>query len=225
MASIAQMEFKGSDMPGPAQIELYARAGSTARALPNVFESRNRTNQLIASLCSDRNIKMAQKYLDHWWGECLWQLEPIANIDAVLDTMVERPLYRSYGSKVLGPHINFQSREEARTMYRAMLDNGLLPGMPFENDHWAFGDWGLSHEAEHVGFFTGAQLAGYDPNLDRQLAYIARIRVMMVIPYDAERNLLRGEIAYLSDPIGVELAEPGDKDLLCGRKHSGLSRP
>ena len=105
-------------------------------------------------------------------------------------------------------------------MYIAMLASGLLPGMPFENDQWAFGDWGLTHQAEHVGVFSGAQLSGFNPGLKQEQLYLVRIPLMMVIPYDAERDLMRGEIAFVGDPLSVELAESGDKDILSGRHFS-----
>jgi hypothetical protein len=160
--------------------------------------SRRRVEDVIAGLQNPAHKHMLQIWLQHWWGEVVYDL------DAIMETVSEDISYRWFGTEQLGGEIYEDSSEFARSMYRSMFDAKLMPGGPFDGERWAFADWGMTLEAVFTSAFPGAMLKGKSAQSDPDQLYLVQWPMMISFPFDRERWLMKGEIMYPGPPQKIE---------------------
>lgn len=174
-------------------------------------ETRRRVQDQLARLENPRHRRMLEVWLRHWWAEIVYDL------DAVMATVADDIAYRWYGTDQIGAGVEENSAEFARKMYQSMFDAQLMPGTPFDHERWAFGDWGLTLEALFVGAFPGSMLKGRSAQPDAQGLYLVQFPMMVSVPFDCERWLMKGEIMYAGAPLQVEPTDAQTIRRLLGR--------
>jgi hypothetical protein len=168
--------------------------------LPTTSAMFERFDAMVEATADPQQEAMLRVVRNHLLGEI------IGDLDLTMSTMPANPCYRTYGSTAMGS-FNFDTADEVRATYQSMLDAGLVPGCPSEDERWSFAPWGLANEATNSMVFPGAWLLNYDPKLDADGLYLVRWKTAAIFPFDMERMLMLGETVYMSDPITVEPAD------------------
>ncbi len=168
--------------------------------LPTTSAMFERFDAMVDTIADPQHRGMLGVVRNHLLGEI------IGDLDLTMSTMPANPCYRTYGSTAMGS-FNFDTADEVRATYQSMLDAGLVPGCPWEDERWSFAPWGLANEATNTMVFPGAWLPNYDPKLDADGLYLVRWKTAAIFPFDTERMLMLGETVYMSDPITVEPAD------------------
>lgn len=169
------------------------------------LEAKIRWQQRIEETPNPRHRKMLEVALKHWWAEVVY------DIDTVMATVTPDIVYRSYGTTAFGPPVVFDNALQARAMYLAQFDAGLMPGGPIDNERIALADWGFSAEGLYTLAFPGAALSLPDQTLDPEQLYLVQIQMSVITPFDAAGELMAGEILYMSSPL---IIEPTDRDTI-----------
>lgn len=175
-------------------------------------ETKQRAERFIAGLTNPDDKRMMQVWLKHWWGEVTYDL------DACVDTLTDTVSYRWYGTDQIGDGVCEDSREFARNMYQSMFDAGLMPGGPFDDEHWAFGESGVTLEATFVAVYPGSMLNGESAQADPNALYLVQWPMVVTLPFDRERWLISGEIMYAGAPTCIEPADASTVRRLLGRE-------
>jgi hypothetical protein len=168
--------------------------------IPRASEALARINLTIANAACARDRIMLEIYRDHWWGEVT------GDVDAVMATMpTDRVSYNFDGSNFLMPQrLSFSETAAARRMYQSISDIGLPIAGPFEDERFAFADWGMTCEAVQTGIYPGRLFSGYPEALDPVRLYFAQWHSLSAYPIDIHRRLMLGETIYAGSPIRVE---------------------
>jgi hypothetical protein len=174
-------------------------------------DTRRRVEGVIADLKNPDHKRMLQTWLRHWWGEVVY------DIDACIETVTDKISYRWYGTDQIGDGVHEDSRDFARTMYQSMFDAKLMPGGPFDQERWAFNDWGLTLEAVFSSVFPGSMLKGKSAQPKPQGLYLVQWPMVVSLPFDRERWLIAGEIMYAGPPMQIEPADTSTVRRLLGR--------
>ncbi|KJS09651.1 MAG: hypothetical protein VR73_01545 [Gammaproteobacteria bacterium BRH_c0] len=173
-------------------------------------QTRQRVEAVIASFDNPNHKRMLEVWLKHWWGEVMYDLP------AVMATVTDDIAYRWYGTDQIGDGMDQQSADLARTMYQSMFDAKLMPGGPFDNEHWAFGAKGLTLEALFIGLFPGSMLKGKSAQPDPEQRYLVQFPMMVSTPFDCDNWLMKAEIMYAGAPLNIVPADAQTVQRLLG---------
>lgn len=181
---------------GPAQ---------RAASIPTVRDAMRRINASIDGLDDPRHKVMLGIYRDHWLAEVR------NDVPAIMATLPERTVsYRFDGIGLFIPNfMEFTTTDEARSLYRGAADGGLPMAGPFEEELWAFADWGMTFTGINTAIVRGRSLHIQPYPLDPDALYLARWRSMSSHPIDVDRQLMLGEHVYGGalislDPVGPD---------------------
>jgi hypothetical protein len=168
--------------------------------IPRASESLARLNRAIGDAACARDRIMLEVYRDHWWGEVT------SDVDAIMATMpTDRVSYQFDGSNFLmAQRISFHEVATARQMYQSIADMNLPIAGPFEQERFAFADWGMTCEAIQTGIYPGRFFPGYREPLDSERLYLAQWHSFSSHPIDIERRLMLGETVYTGSAVRVE---------------------
>jgi hypothetical protein len=168
--------------------------------IPRASETRARMNRAIETAASARDRTMLEVYRDHWWGEVT------SNVAAIMATMPEdKVTYHFDGSTLLmDKRISFHEVAAARQLYQSIADIALPIAGPFENERFAFADWGMTCETVQTGIYPGRFLPGAPERLDPQQLYLAQWHCFSAHPMDAARRLMLGETVYTGSAVRIE---------------------
>jgi hypothetical protein len=168
--------------------------------IPRASESLARMTKAIEDAASARDRIMLEVYRDHWWGEVT------GDVDAIMATMpTDRVSYHFDGSTFLMPkRTSFYEVAAARKMYQSIADIDLPIAGPFEDERFAFADWGLTCEAIQTGIYPGRLFPGHHEALDPKQLYLAQWHSFSLHPIDSKRRLMLGETVYAGSAIRVE---------------------
>jgi hypothetical protein len=169
-------------------------------SIPRVSESLARINTAIDTAASARDRIMLTVYRDHWWGEVT------SDVDAIMATMPrDRVTYYFDGGTLMMPEVvSFHEVSAARQMYQAIADLDLPIAGAFDEERFAFADWGMTCEAIETGIYPGRFFPGYRERLDPEQLYLAQWRIMSAHPMDIERGLMLGETVYTGAALRME---------------------
>lgn len=170
------------------------------KPISTVRQALRRLDAAIADEASPRNRAMLEIFRKHWWGEVTNDLHMImATLPA------EHVHYRFDGHPlVMGEKVEFHTTAEARAMYQRVIDAGDHIAGSFDDERWAFGDWGLMFEATLHGLYHGSLFADRIPGLDSEGLYLISYRSVSLHPMDKEARQMLGEIVYSGSPLGFE---------------------
>jgi hypothetical protein len=168
--------------------------------IPRASDALKRLNTAIREASSPRDRIMLEVYRDHWWGEVT------SNVDAIMATMpTDKVSYHFDGSSLLMPERrSFQEVAAARQMYQSIADMDLPIAGPFEDERFAFAEWGLTCEAIQTGIYPGRLFPGYREALDPSQLYLVQWHSLSSHPIDVERRLMLGETVYAGSAIRAE---------------------
>ncbi|MAT52775.1 MAG: hypothetical protein CMK32_16485 [Porticoccaceae bacterium] len=161
-------------------------------------ETRDRIESLIKRIDDPRHRRMLEVWLKHWWGEVIYDLT------MVMETVTEDIVYRWHGTDQIGDGVDASSADFARNMYQTQFDAELMPGGPFDQEHFAFGEGGLTLEGIFVAVFPGAMLKGRSAQPDPEQLYLVQFPMVVTTPFDCDRWLMKGEIMYAGAPLNIE---------------------
>lgn len=167
---------------------------------PSATQALQRMEQTIAAETNPRNRAMLEIYRKHWWGEVT------NDIEMIMATLPPRDVHYNFDGHpfVMGEKLEFHTTAEARAMYQRVIDQGDNLAGPYEDERWAFGDWGLMFEGTLHGIYRGSMFAGRIPDLDPQQQYLISYRSVSLHPMDIEKGLMLGEIVYSGAPLRFE---------------------
>jgi hypothetical protein len=168
--------------------------------VPNARACHRRLREAIDGEASARNRLMLDIYRRHWWGEVT------NDIDMIMATLPERDVhYRFDGHPFLmGEVVEFFTAAEARALYQSVIGQGVNTAGPFENERWAFADWGLVFEATLHGVYYGSMFDADALGLDPSALYWLSYPSVSLHPMDVDRKLMLGEIVYSGKPTRIE---------------------
>jgi hypothetical protein len=178
--------------------------------IPRASESLARLNRAIQDAGSSRDATMLEVYRDHWWGEVT------ANVDAIMATMpADQVIYHFDGSALLmSGRVSFTEVAAARQMYQSIADIHLPIAGAFENERFAFADWGLTCEAIQTGVYPGRFFPGHSEPLNGEQLYLVQWHSLSAHPIDVNRRLMLGETVYTGSAIRVEPADRATIDFM-----------
>ena len=168
--------------------------------IPRTSDALRRINAAIAAAERPRDAVMLGVYRDHWLAE-------VANdVPAIMRTLpTDRVSYRFDGVGLLIPqYLEFSETDAARNLYQGAADGGLPMAGPFQEERWAFADWGMVFEGINTAIIRGRSLHIQPRPLDPDGLYLARWRSMSSHPIDVERRLMLGEHVFGGGLIDVE---------------------
>jgi hypothetical protein len=168
--------------------------------LPTTSATLERVDAMADAVADPQHRAMLRVWRDHFFGEL------VGDLDLTMSTMPDNPRYRTYGSQAFRS-FDYDTADEARSVYEEVLKVGLVPGCALEDERWSFGSWGLHMEGTCTAVFPGAWLINYDSTLDPEGLFLVRWNGSHIFPFDTERMLMMGEIVYLADPTTVEPAD------------------
>lgn len=161
-------------------------------------ESYARTRELFDLLDDEWSRRCLDVWLRHWWGEVQYDLE------TCIATITPDVVYRWDGTERLGEPLNAHSRDFARTMYSEMFESHQTPGGPFDQERWAFGEWGLMMEAVFTSVMRADFVRDERPSAEPTALHLVQWPMTLIIPVDRESGLMSGEIMYAGAPLHVE---------------------
>jgi nitrite reductase/ring-hydroxylating ferredoxin subunit len=99
-------------------------------------------------------------------------------------------------------------------MYQSIAGINLPIAGPFEDERFAFADWGMTCEAIQTGIFPGRFFPGHRETLDSEQLYLAQWHSLSSHPIDIERRLMLGETVYTGSAIRVERVDRSAIELM-----------
>ena len=171
--------------------------------IPTVSDSLERINQEIERRDNPRDRIMLEIYRDHWWAEVK------NDVDGIMATLgADKLSYLFDGiALMLPPEFSITSNEDVRALYQGAAKSGLPMAGPFENERFAFADWGMTFEGLLNAVVRGASLPGYDQPIDPDQLFLVSWRAMSLHPMDLERRLMFGETVYTGSVVRLEAAD------------------
>ena len=173
-------------------------------------ETRARALALSERLANPEHKAMMDLWLEHWWGEVQYDIDP------VIRTLSKDVTYRSYGAATFG-EVAIDGIDATRTMYQSMFDAGLMPGGPIDDERFAFGDWGMVMEGVFTAVFAGEMLSAGAPGLKPDGLYRMRWHMVVTLPMDMKAGLIKGEIMYPGPPLSIDPSDAAEVARLLGR--------
>lgn len=163
-----------------------------------------RIDALIESLADPNHRAMLSAFRTHWWSEVR------GDIDAAMAVLPMDTIFKATGAVPSGQPFEVHTAAEQRAIYKVQLEAGLTPAAgSFQDERWAFADWGMMLEAEWVFVLYGSMLSGYG-SFEAERLYLVKIPCVAVIPYRGG-GILGGEIFYIGNPTSIE---PTDRAML-----------
>lgn len=157
----------------------------------------DRVDALIASLENPLHREMLGAFRLHWWSEVL------GDLDAAMSAMTPQVVFKSTGSVPSGGPFEVHTSAEQRAIYEIQVAAGLSPaGGYFDNERWAFADWGMMLEAQWVFALYGNMISNYG-DYDPEQLYLVKVPAATVMPYGGGGRL-SGESLYMGDPLEIE---------------------
>jgi hypothetical protein len=150
---------------------------------------------------------MLTAFRTHWWGEVN------GDLDAAMSVLPANSIFWAYTP--FGASIIEHSAEGQRTLYQTLMDAGMIIGASFQDERWAFGEWGMMLEAVWLFVLKGSflsKLGSFEP----EQVYVVKTPCLFFAPYLGS-GLLGGEITYASQPLSIEPVEASMVDHLLGR--------
>lgn len=174
-------------------------------AIPRVSDTLARIEAVIAALADPRHRMMLGIFRDHWLAEVR------NDVPAIMATLpTDRVSYRFDGLGLLIPdYLEFDTAEDVLGLYEGAAAGGLPMAGPFEDERWAFGDWGVVFDGINCAIIRGRALHIQPYPLDPDALYLARWRSLISVPVDVERGLMIGEHVHSGRLIGLD---PVDDD-------------
>lgn len=171
--------------------------------IPKVSDALARIETAIAALSDPRHRAMLEIFRDHWLAEVR------NDIPAIMATLPrDRVSYRFDGLGLLIPdYLEFDAPDEARALYQGAADSGLPMAGPFEDERWAFADWGMMFDGINCAIIHGRSLHIQPYPLDPDALYLARWRSLSSHPIDVDRRLMLGEHVYGGRLVGLDRVE------------------
>src|SRR3546814_13801506 len=119
-----------------------------------------------------------------------FRLVLIRSIDAIMATLPkDKVTYLFDGLGLMLPTgMEISDAEGARQLYQSAAEFDLPMAGPFENERWAFDDWGMTFEGLLSGVLRGSSLPGYDKPLDPDKLYLVSWRTMSLHPMTISRR-------------------------------------
>lgn len=172
--------------------------------IPRTSDALARINA-AAEAASPRDRIMLEVYRDHWIAEVR------NDVPAIMATMPDDVVsYRFDGVGLLLPDFwEFGTVKEARDLYQGAANGDLPMAGPFEEERWAFADWGMVFEGINTAIIRGRSLHVQPYPLDPDGLYLARWRSMSSHPIDVDRRMMLGEhvitgVLHSIDPVGED---------------------
>jgi hypothetical protein len=168
--------------------------------IPTVSEALRRINLQITQSATPRDQIMLEVYRDHWLAEVH------NDIVAIMATLPHGPVsYRFDGIGLLIPKpMEFKTSDEARQLYQSAANRGLPMTGPFEQERWAFADWGMTFEGVNVSIIRGESLYVQPHALDPQGLYLIRCRTMSSHPIDVAQRRMLGEHVFSGSLLSID---------------------
>jgi hypothetical protein len=178
--------------------------------IPRASESLARINRAVKDAGCARDRIMLEVYRDHWWGEVT------SDVDSIMATMPsDRVSYHFDGTNFLmAQRVSFYEVAAAWQMYQSIAGINLPIAGPFEDERFAFADWGMTCEAIQTGIYPGRFFPGHRETLDSEQLYLARWHSLSSHPIDIERRLMLGETVYTGSAIRVERVDRSAIELM-----------
>jgi hypothetical protein len=173
--------------------------------IPTVSAARARIDATIAALDNPRDRVMLGVFRDHWLAEVH---NDVPAIMATLPGDVVSYSFQGNGLMIPDP-LQFDTAADARRLYQGAADRGLPMAGPFEDERWAFADWGMVFEGVNVAITRGTSLFGLSDPLDPEALYLVRWRSVSVHPIDVDRRLLLGEHVYTGSLVSLDPVDDG----------------
>jgi hypothetical protein len=172
--------------------------------LSRAKETIARIDALIESLADPNHRAMLSAFRTHWWSEVR------GDIDAAMSVLPVDTIFKATGAVPSGQPFEVHTATEQRAIYEVQLEAGLTPAAgSFQDERWAFADWGMMLEAEWVFVLYGSMICGYG-SFEAERLYLVKIPCVAVIPYRGG-GILGGEIFYIGNPTSIE---PTDRAML-----------
>jgi hypothetical protein len=171
--------------------------------MPKISDSLRRINASITEAECPRNAIMLEVWRDHWLAE-------VANdVPAVMATLPETTVsYRFDGVGLFFPEYReFHTVDAARDLYQGAANGKLPMAGPFQEERWAFSDWGIVFEGINTVIVRGRTLHIQPRPLDPDGLYFLRWRSMSSHPIDLERRLMLGEHVFGGSLVDVKTVD------------------
>lgn len=180
--------------------------------IPRVSESLARINSAIAA-AAPRDRTMLEVYRDHWLAEVR------NDVPAIMATMPDAgPVsYRFDGVGLLIPDPwEYDGLEQAHAMYRGAAEGGLPMAGPFEEERFAFANWGMVFEGVLCAIVRGRAIHVPPRPLDPDGLYLIRWRAISSHPIDLVRRRMLGEHVFGGSLIGLDAVGPDAVSMMLG---------
>lgn len=168
--------------------------------IPKVSESRRRIEAAAAAADDERHRIMLHVYRDHWLAEVR------NDVPAIMATLPpDRVSYRFDGVALFFTgYLEFHTTAEAKALYEGAAAGGLPMAGPFEDERWAFSDWGMVFEGINTAVLRGSALKTQPRPLNPDGLYFARWRSVSSHPMDVERRLMLGEHVFCGGLVSLD---------------------
>jgi len=181
-------------------------------AIPKVSDALRRIEVAAMAQPDPRHRVMLEMYRDHWLAEVR------NDIPAIMATLPkDRVSYRFDGLGLFIPdYLEFHTPEDARALYQGAADGGLPMAGPFEDERWAFADWGMMFDGINCAIVRGRSLHIQPCPLDPNGLYLARWRSLSSHPMDVDRRLMLGEHVYGGRLVSLDAVEESAVAVMLG---------
>jgi hypothetical protein len=167
-------------------------------------ETIARIDALIESLADPNHRAMLSAFRTHWWSEVR------GDIDMAMSVLPPDTIFKATGAVPSGNPFEVHTATEQRAVYQVQLDAGLTPAAgSFQNERWAFAEWGMMLEADWIFVLYGSMISGYG-SFEADRLYWVEVPCVAVIPYRGD-GMLGGEIFYIGNPVSIT---PTDRTML-----------
>lgn len=182
-------------------------------AIPTIKDARHRIDATIAGLADPRHRVMLEVYRDHWLAEVH------NDVPAIMATLPEDHVsYRFDGLGLMIPrYLEFDTAAAARELYQGAADMGLPMAGSFQDERWAFADWGMMFEGTHCAIVRGRSIQLPPHPLDPEQLYLLRWRAMSSHPIDIERRLMLGEHVFTGAIVSLDAVDESAVDVMLAR--------
>jgi hypothetical protein len=168
--------------------------------LSRARETIARIDALIGTLANPHHKAMLSAFRTHWWSEVL------GDIDTAMSVLPPDTIFKATGAVPSGQPFEVHTAAEQRAIYQVQLDAGLTPAAgSFQDERWAFAEWGMMLEANWIFVLYGKMIAAYG-SFEPERLYLVKVPCVAVIPYRGG-GLLGGEIFYIGNPSSIEATD------------------
>lgn len=137
----------------------------------------------IASAAKPEHVTILENFKRHYTAEL------VCDMDGVLETMVDDPLYREWGTGNPTPHENnvtVKGPDENRAYYQGAFDLGASI-FEIDHDRFAVTDWGVVGDGDIRIILPGPMVKAFAPHhegaIDDTAHYLVSYRIAYFFPY------------------------------------------